>query len=56
MDSTVCGCGSVETFLTSVESAPVCESCEVGRPEGPPPACSADPQRGLRLGLFRALE
>ena len=41
VDSTACGCGSVETFLTSVESAPVCESCWVGRPEDSPPACYA---------------
>ena len=41
VDSAVCGCGSVETFLTSVESAPVCESCGVGRPEDHPPACYA---------------
>ena len=33
VDSTVWGCGSIETFFTSVESAPVCESCGVGRPE-----------------------
>ena len=41
MDSTVCGCGSIETFFTSVESAPVCESCGVGRPEDTPSACYA---------------
>ena len=33
-DSTVCGCGSLEIFFTSVESAPVCESCGVGIPGG----------------------
>ena len=50
VDSTVCGCGSVETFFTSVESAPVCESCGVGRPEDSPPACYAcgSPERIAR--------
>ena len=38
MDSTVCGCGSIETFFSSVESA---ESCGVGRPEDIPSACYA---------------
>ena len=41
VDSTVCGCGSVETPFASVASAPVCESCGVGRPEDSPPACYA---------------
>ena len=41
VDSTVCGCGSIETFFTSLESAPVCESCGVGRPEDTPSACYA---------------
>ena len=44
VDSTVCGCGSVEMFFTSVESAPACESCVRRR------AMPADPQKGLRLG------
>ena len=41
VDSTVCGCESVETFFTSVESAAVCESYGVGRPGDTPSACYA---------------
>ena len=41
VDSTVCGCGSIETFFTSIESAPVCESCGVSSPEDTPSACYA---------------
>ena len=41
VDSTVCDCGSIETIFTSVESAPVSESCGVGRPEDTPSACYA---------------
>ena len=43
VDSMVCGCGSVETFFTSVESAPVCEWTLRRR------AMPADPQKELRL-------
>ena len=50
----VCGCGSIETFFTSAESAPVYESCGLaGLRKVRRHATPADPLIGLRLDPFK---